>query len=63
MNSQSLVDADHHKAVEVLKEAGNYVTMVVSREVLRSKSTLLEKTTPPNSLDTEVEMKVEVSMT
>ena len=31
MNSDVLVDADHHRAVAVLKEAGNDVTMVVAR--------------------------------
>ena len=31
VNENSLVDADHHRAVEVLKAAGNDVTMVVQR--------------------------------
>lgn len=31
VNSNSLVNADHHRAVAVLKEAGNDVAMVVER--------------------------------
>ena len=31
VNNEILVDADHHRAVAVLKEAGNDVTMVVAR--------------------------------
>ena len=31
MNHEDLVGADHHRAVAVLKEAGNDVTMVVAR--------------------------------
>ncbi|KAI0216998.1 Scribble [Lamellibrachia satsuma] len=32
VNNEDLVGADHHRAVAVLKEAGNDVTMVVARE-------------------------------
>ena len=34
MNGHSLVGADHHRAVEVLKLAGNNVLMIVTRESL-----------------------------
>lgn len=32
MNSSSLVGADHYFAVDVLKNSGNDITMVVGRE-------------------------------
>ena len=32
VNQNSLVGADHHRAVEVLKTAGNDVTMVIRRK-------------------------------
>lgn len=63
VNSNSLVDADHHRAVAVLKEAGNSVTMVVAREKL-SSSAPSSRTTPatssPNNSNSEVEIKAEV---
>ena len=34
VNGHSLVGADHHRAVEVLKLAGNSVVMIVARETL-----------------------------
>ena len=34
VNNNTLVNADHHRAVAVLKDAGNNVTMVVARESL-----------------------------
>ena len=34
VNNDSLVDADHYFAVDVLKNSGNNITMVVAREKL-----------------------------
>ena len=36
VNGHSLLDADHHQAVSVLRDAGNEVTMVVQRETIVS---------------------------
>ena len=66
VNNNSLVEADHHRAVGVLKEAGNNVTMVVAREVLRpSGKATTEESTSNNSVggDSEVEIKAEVLYT
>ena len=40
VNNSSLVGADHHQAVSVLKEAGNNIRMEVSREALANSSNL-----------------------
>ena len=40
VNNSSLVGADHHQAVSVLKEAGNNIRMEVSREALADSSNL-----------------------
>ncbi len=37
VNGNTLVRADHHRAVEVLKRTGNVITMVVAREVILSR--------------------------
>ena len=34
VNGNTLVHADHHRAVEVLKKTGNVITMVVARKVI-----------------------------
>ena len=38
VNNDSLVDADHYFAVDVLKNSGNNITMVVAREKLLPNS-------------------------
>ena len=68
VNNNTLVEADHHRAVAVLKEAGNNVTMVVAREVLRpgvkAGTVGQERQAAASSnnvgADNEVEIKVEV---
>ena len=43
VNGNSLVAADHHRAVQVLKEAGNDVTMIVVRESPKHTNTAISK--------------------
>ena len=38
VNGSTLVNADHHRAVEVLKKTGNVISMVVAREVILPRS-------------------------
>lgn len=45
VNQNNLTNGDHMKAVNVLREAGNVVTMVVSREILVPSSQVLIQTT------------------
>ena len=61
VNSNTLVAADHHRAVAVLKDAGNDVTMIVAREKLRS-NTVITPSSPSkvNSLAADMEIQAEV---
>ncbi|BFZ20895.1 hypothetical protein BsWGS_23932 [Bradybaena similaris] len=53
VNDESLISADHYKAVEVLKNSGNNITMVVSREKLMP-STAAEVAVAEESTHTNV---------
>ena len=64
VNNNSLVNADHHLAVAVLKDAGNNVTMVVGRETLLPGH---DRALLPNGQDkigdSEVEIRAETIAT
>ncbi len=61
MNQNSLLGADHHQAVSVLKVAGNDVTMVVGRQTFASKETKEEEEKPmENNLSKSMEIRGEV---
>ena len=56
VNGHSLVGADHHRAVEVLKLAGNSVVMIVARETLAP--VIKPETEPQNVEEVDGGMKI-----
>ncbi|ELT92576.1 hypothetical protein CAPTEDRAFT_148908, partial [Capitella teleta] len=63
VNGNTLVDADHHRAVGVLKDAGNTLTMVVAREALKTTGSSSVPKSVQQSSSMEGEIKVETIAT